>query len=78
MKKKTVISVTKDIFSSFVLTIIILLIPFVLGLTVASSEVDPVATILLSIVLFLEIILMWGAILVDFLNGDLKEVNDDI
>ena len=78
MKKKTAISVTKDIFSSLVLTIIILLIPFVLGLMIESSEVDPAATILLSIVLFLEIIIIWSAILVDFLNGDLKEVNDDI
>ena len=78
MKKKTAISVTKDIFSSLVLTIVILLIPFVLGLMIESSEVDPAATILLSIVLFLEIIIMWSAILVDFLNGDLKEVNDDI
>ena len=78
MKKKTAISVTRDIFSSLILTITIVSIPFILGLMIASSEVDPVAIIAFSIVLFLEIILMWSIILVDFLNGDLKEVNDDI
>ena len=78
MKKRTAVSVTRDIFSSLILTITIVSIPFILGLMIESSEVDPIAIIVFSIVLFLEIILMWSIILVDFLNGDLKEVNDDI
>jgi hypothetical protein len=82
MKKESkAINIVESIFYSLILTIVIVSLPFLLGMTLTSPNAEAINVIILSLCVVIEVIFIWLALLTDFIKDDARkesEEEDDI
>ena len=75
-------NMVESIFHSLILTIVIVSLPFLLGMTLTSPNAEAINVIILSLCVVIEVIFIWLALLTDFIKDDARkeseEENDDI
>lgn len=79
MKKKSkATNIVESIFYSLILMIILVSLPFLLGMTLTSPNAESVNVIILSLCVLIEAIFIWLSLLTDFIKDDeQKEEEDD-
>lgn len=78
MKKKSkATNMVESIFYSLILTIVIISLPFLFGMTLTSPNAESVNVIILSLCVLLEAIFIWLSLLVDFIKDDEKKEEED-
>ncbi len=79
MKKKSkATNMVESIFYSLILMIILVSLPFLLGMTLTSPNAESVNVIILSLCVLIEAIFIWLSLLTDFIKDDeQKEEEDD-
>lgn len=74
-------NMVESIFYSLILTIVIVSLPFLLGMTLTSPNAEAINVIILSLCVVIEVIFIWLALLTDFIKDDARkesEEEDDI
>ena len=79
MKKESkATNIVENIFYSLILTIVIVSLPFLLGMTLTSPNAEVINVIILSLSVVIEVIFIWLALLTDSIKDDeLKEKKED-
>ena len=78
MKKKSkATNMVESIFYSLILTIVIISLPFLFGMTLTSPNAESVNVIILSLCVILEAIFIWLSLLTDFIKDDEKKEEED-
>lgn len=79
MKKKSkATNMVESVFYSLILTIVIVSLPFLLGMMLNTPNAESVNVIILSLCVVIEVIFIWLSLLTDFIKDDeQKEEEDD-
>ena len=79
MKKKSkATNMVESVFYSLILTIVIVSLPFLLGMMLNTPNAESVNVIILSLCVVIEVIFIWLSLLTDFIKDDeQKEEEED-
>lgn len=78
MKKESkAINIVESIFYSLILTIVIVSLPFLLGMTLTSPNAEAINVIILSLCVVIEVIFIWLALLTDFIKDDARKESEE-